>query len=221
MNRCGKCKVGIYDDTVKCPLCNNVVTRDDKNIGAMYPDISLKIRKIDHAIKIFIFACVIAEMLLGIINYYSYNGLWWSAICGGAMIYLCFTLKYTVQHNSGYMSKLIAQTIGAIALAVLIDFILGYQGWSVNFAIPCTIILVNIAIVVFMIVNSLNWQSYLPFQIIMIGISIVTIILIFCHIVTYPILTIVAATTSLGLFTGTIIVGDRKAITELNRRFRI
>ena len=104
---------------------------------------------------------------------------------------------------------------------ILIDWALGYNGWSFNYVLPSGIILLDVAIVVLMIVNSRNWQSYIMWQIFMILCSFVPIILYLTGIIYVPYLALAALGTSVFLFLGTLIIGDRRARVELKRRFHI
>lgn len=229
MSRCKRCNIEILDNTTVCPLCNHVLeaNNEDNLVGVWdkvpnpYPDVAPAMKKVNFVVKCFFFLSLVVEALLVLINYLTFNGVYWSVICGGAFLYLCFTLRYAILHNSGRMNKITVLTIGAIVLTILIDYTLGYRGWSVNFAIPCGIMLIDLAILILMIVNSINWQSYLLFQVFMIFISFVAVLLTFFHVVTFALLTIIACVVTVLLFVGTLIFGDRRAITELNRRFRI
>ena len=88
-------------------------------------------------------------------------------------------------------------------------------------ALPSAIILVDVGIIICMIVNRRNWQSYMMWQIFMILCSIVPVILIFTGIVTAQLFALIAFAFSLFLFLGTLIIGDRRARVELKRRFHV
>ena len=55
--------------------------------------------------------------------------------------------------------KLFIQAVSAIGLTILIDYIVGYTGWSVDYAIPTTIFVMDSLIVILMIVNRNSWQN--------------------------------------------------------------
>ena len=65
------------------------------------------------------------------------------------------------------------------------------------------------------------WQSYIMWQIFMILCSFVPIILYLTGIIYVPYLALAALGTSVFLFLGTLIIGDRRARVELKRRFHI
>ena len=218
-----------------CPLCNGVLDMDKdfqpskdqadlesyESRSLMYPDVAPTMRRIKFILKLFVFISIIVEAILILINYLTYNGLKWSLICGAAMVYMCFTLNYSFKHNKSHRNKMIVQAIGAMILAVLIDVVLGYTGWSVDYAIPSAIMLLDGAILVLMFVNFSDWQNYIIVQFGMLVISIVFFILTFVGVVKHPLLTIIAFGVSVLLLLGTLLFGDKKAINEVTRRFRV
>jgi hypothetical protein len=109
----------------------------------------------------------------------------------------------------------------AIAVFVGIDYLTGYKGWSINFIYPAAVILVDLSIMILMIVNRRNWQSYMMLQILTILMSLIPVILLAVGIVTFPYLALIAFGVSVFLFLGTLIMGDQRAKTELKRRFHI
>ena len=124
-------------------------------------------------------------------------------------------------HADGYIAKTIVLTLIAILILIAIDFVNGYRGWSVRYVFTAAIILVDVGIIICMIVNRRNWQSYMMWQIFMILCSIVPVILIFTGIVTAQLFALIAFAFSLFLFLGTLIIGDRRARVELKRRFHV
>ena len=118
-------------------------------------------------------------------------------------------------------AKTIVLTLIAILILIAIDFVSGYRGWSVRYVFPAAIILVDAGILILMCVNRRNWQSYIMWQIFMILCSFVPIILYLTGIIYVPYLALAALGTSVFLFLGTLIIGDRRARVELKRRFHI
>ena len=233
MNRCHRCNINILDDSVVCPLCNGVLETDksgnaepeDMEIypskSLMYPDIEPSMRKARFVIKIFIFLSVVIELLLVGINYLTYNGLKWSLICGAAFVYMDFTLVYSFRRNKSHRTKMIALALGAMVMTYMIDLAIGYMGWSLNYAIPIIIMFIDVNILVLMLVNIHEWQNYILVQLGMLVVSLLFSLLIIPGFITKPLLTIVAAGVSGLLLGSTLVFGDKKATTELGRRFRV
>lgn len=226
MRKCRNCQVSILDDTLVCPLCHSVLehtetTEPKGHNGGMYPDVKDKARKLNFIVKLYTFLAIVAEVGLIIINYATFSGLWWSAISGVGILYFYMTLRYSIQKNGGYLSTILMQIVAAVILCIVIDFIVGYHGWSVNFVVPSAILLLDLVSIILMLVNLDSWQSYILMQVMTVLLSIVILILWKVGIIVYPIVTIVAAAVSGALFVGTLIFGDRRAKNELKRRFHV
>ena len=220
MSRCKQCNVEILDETERCPLCHSVLEKTVE-VENMYPNVRTMTRRLALLSRIYLFVAILVEALLIYLNVLSDSEMFWSAIPGLAMLYGYLVLRYAILGKSGYKGKIIVLTLIAILMVVAIDFVVGYRGWSVNYALPSAILLVDAGILILMCINRRNWQSYMMWQIFMILCSIVPVILIFTGIVTAQLFALIAFAFSLFLFLGTLIIGDRSARVELKRRFHV
>ncbi len=222
MRECKKCRVEVLDDTSVCPLCSNVLEITEGSQGCTgYPDVKAASRKYALALRLYSFLAIVLEAALITINYLKFNGIWWSAISGAAFLYFYVTLRYSLQKNTGYQKRIIIQIIGAVVLVIAIDHILGYQRWSVNYVLPGAILLLDVTIIILMLLNIQNWQSYIPMQILTVVSAMACILLWRRGFITSPIPTLVAMGCSVCMLLGTLMIGDRKAKAELKRRFHV
>ena len=220
MSRCKQCNVEILDETERCPLCHSVLEKTVE-VENMYPNVRTMTRRLALLSRIYLFVAILVEALLIYLNVLSDSGMFWSAIPGLAMLYGYLVLRYAILGKSGYKGKIIVLTLIAILMVVAIDFVVGYRGWSVNYALQSDILLVAAGILILMCINRRNWQSYMMWQIFMILCSVVPLVLYAVGIVTAPLLALLAFAFSAALFLGTLIIGDRRARTELRRRFHV
>ena len=220
MSRCKQCNVEILDETERCPLCHSVLEKTVE-VENMYPNVRTMTRRLALLSRIYLFVAILVEALLIYLNVLSDSEMFWSAIPGLAMLYGYLVLRYAILGKSGYKGKIIVLTLIAILMVVAIDFVVGYRGWSVNYALPSAILLVDAGILILMCINRRNWESYMMWQIFMILCSVVPLVLYAVGIVTAPILALLAFAFSAALFLGTLIIGDRRARTELRRRFHV
>lgn len=220
MSRCKQCNVEILDETERCPLCHSVLEKTVE-VENMYPNVRTMTRRLALLSRIYLFVAILVEALLIYLNVLSDSEMFWSAIPGLAMLYGYLVLRYAILGKSGYKGKIIVLTLIVILMVVAIDFVVGYRGWSVNYALPSAILLVDAGILILMCINRRNWQSYMMWQIFMILCSVVPLVLYAVGIVTAPILALLAFAFSAALFLGTLIIGDRRARTELRRRFHV
>lgn len=220
MSKCKKCNIEVLDETERCPLCGSVLEQTDE-VENMYPNVRIRTRKMTLISKIYFFCALLAEVLLIYVNVVTESRMWWSMITGLSLFYGYMLIRFAILGKTGYRAKAIVLTLIAVLMVIAIDFVVGYQGWSVNYALPAGIILIDVGIIVCMVVNRRNWQSYMMLQIFMIICSVVTLVLRLVGIVTVPFLALIAFTFSVFLFLGTLIIGDRRARVELKRRFHI
>lgn len=221
MSRCKQCGVIVRDDTDVCPLCNCVLEIDGETENK-YPDIWAKNHLLKLLIRICLFVMLVAESILIFLNYIYFDGLYWSVIAGVIFAYIYLTLAYTVSYSrAGYRMKIIVGVAGAILLLFVIDHVLGNNGWSINYVFPAALLATDAAVLLLIFFNRKNWQSYLSFQIAMIIFSLIPVILSELGYMTFSSFAYIALAAAVFLFLGTVIIGGKRATTELKRRFHI
>lgn len=220
MSKCRQCKIEILDETERCPLCNSVLEHTIE-LENMYPNVRMVTRRLMLISRIYLFCAILVEVLLVYINAVTTSEVWWCTITGLSFLYGYMLIRYAILGKSGYRSKVVVLVLIAVLMAVAVDFVVGYQGWSVNYVLPAGILFIDVGILVLMILNRRNWQSYMLWQIFMILCSIVPLVFSLVGVASSPYLGLIAFASSVFLFLGTLIIGDRKARTELRRRFHI
>lgn len=220
MSKCRNCNIEVLDETERCPLCGSVLEQTIE-VENMYPDVRIKARKMMLISNIYLFCAILLEALLLYVNAKQHPDIWWSFIVGLVLFYVYLLIRFAILGKSGYKGKTVVLTVIAILVVVGIDWVVGYRGWSVNYALPSGIMLIDVGIIVCMIINRRNWQSYMMWQIFMILCSLIPLILQVAGVITAPLLSLLAFASSVFLFLGTLIIGDRRARVELKRRFHI
>lgn len=221
MSKCRQCKVIIRDDVPVCPLCKCVLDVDE-DAESKYPDIWAKNYVLKLIIRIYLFAAIVLETGLVAINYFYFQGTYWSVVVGVILAYIYVTLAYTVSYSrAGYRMKIIVGVACGVLLLLVTDRVFGNNGWSMNYAFPAALLATDAVILGFIICNRRNWQSYLSFQLAMIAFSFIPILLSALELITAPALSYAALAAAVFSFLGTVIIGGRRAVTELRRRFHI
>lgn len=220
MNRCIQCNLDILDNTQVCPLCGSVVKNLSESENA-YPDIRYSTRFLSLLVRIYLFLAIVLEALLIFINITSQSEILWSGITGLGLLYGYVLLRFAFLGQNGYRFKTILSVLIGLSILIAADYLSGYRGWAVTYAVPIAIIVIDCCICLLMIINHRNWQSYLSLQIFMIFCSLIMILLLLPGIVRKPQLAVVSFAASVTLFLGTFIIGDRKARIELKRRFHV
>ena len=220
MSRCRQCNVEILDETERCPLCHSALEHTYE-VENMYPDVKVQTRKWVFWSRIYLFSAIMLWAILFGINYVDKYRIGWSLIAGLLLLYGYLVIELAILGQGGHKLKIVLLAAIALVMMVLIDFLIGYHGWSVNYVLPAGVIVLDIGIIILMIINRRNWQSYIMWQILMLLVSVMLGVFYWFDIITSPYLAGMAILMSVFLFLGTVIIGDRRARVELKRRFHI
>lgn len=220
MSKCRQCKLEILDETDRCPLCSSVLEHTIA-VENMYPNAKVKTRKWVFMSKVYLFCAIVLEVILYGINYVDNYKIGWSLITGLILLYGYLVIQLTILGQAGHKIKIVLLAAITFVMMVVLDLLIGYKGWSVNYALPTCIIILDIGIAVLMLINRRNWQSYIMWQILMLLVSGAMILLYIFGIMTSPYMMGIAVMCSGMLFLGTLIFGDRRARVEVQRRFHI
>jgi hypothetical protein len=221
MGKCRNCNLEILDDTDKCPLCRCVLEADETAGEAMYPNARVAVKRFRFVGNLILFLSILAESICIGISTWTASGYWWSLVTGLVLIYINTAVRLALIGSSGYRFKVVSLVISALIVLFGIDYLTGFNGWSLNYVLPSGILLLDVCILVIMAVNFRNWQSYMILQLLMILISVVPVVLLAVEIVDVPYPAVAAMAVSVFIFLGTLIIGDDRARTELKRRFHI
>lgn len=201
-------------------LESNGVPHKRDDLG-MYPQIRYDPKRIKELVNIFYGSMFFIGAILGFTNYATYSGSLWSVIVIGLMAYGVLTVKYSFLRHSNLASKIFRQTVAAQVLLVALDHATGYNGWSVNYGIPSTILFADLSVVFLILVNRMNWQSYFMYQISITAFSFIPLILWAAGLLTRPTLALITTLVTVFILAVTIVLGDRSVKTELKRRFHV
>ncbi len=230
--RCVRCNINIVDDAVKCPLCNGVLETigdeeeetsgvDQMSRSLTYPDVTISTRLMQYIIRGVIFAAIVAEVIVLLVNYLTFNGVYWSLIVGVGLLYGIITLLYSVRKRKSMQRIIQVQLLLAIALVIILDVLLDYKGWSFGYAIPIALMAVDVGMVVLMIVGIDDWQTYIMTEITVFVLSAILIILHMTKLVHTSFFALIAFLVTGLVLLGTILLGQNMISNEIKRRFHI
>ena len=211
----------LEEDGVSLRVEGNGVYQGEKPGRIPYPERVEDEKQYHIWTKGYFAVSVMLGLLLMGVNALTYRGIPWSLISTGAIIYFLFTMRFSVHHNTNPAAKILVQTLAAQVLCLLADLVLGFQGWSVNYAIPAFLLLANGLNLILTIRNYMSWQSYLLFQIEYVALGLIPLGLWLGGVITRPLLTLTALTSSVLILGTSFCLGDKKAKAELKRRFHL
>ena len=189
--------------------------------GTRYPDVKGASRKYRLLENIILFLSIVGQIVLTTVDYMTDHEINWSFIVLLVVIYANVTLRLAIVGRNGYIFKIVSTFVFTVLFLEGIDLLTGASGWALTFVFPSAILAMVLATIILMIVNIRNWQSYMMMQLFLVLMSVIAMILVAVKVIWFPYLAMGAMGASLFLFLGTLIIGDKRARTELKRRFHI
>lgn len=189
--------------------------------GTRYPDVKGASRKYRLLENIILFLSIVGQIVLTTVDYMTDREINWSIIVLLVVIYANVTLRLAIVGRNGYIFKIVSTFVFTVLFLEGIDLLTGASGWALTFVFPSAILAMVLATIILMIVNIRNWQSYMMMQLFLVLMSVIAMILAAVKVIWFPYLAMGAMGASLFLFLGTLIIGDKRARTELKRRFHI
>lgn len=188
----------------------------------LYPKIR-NVKRGNIAIKIMAIVSIVIALTCTIVNLCTSTRYLWCLIVMVGIIYSWITVIYSVHRNINIASNVVLQTIAISALTLCIDYILGYQGWAINLAIPIIIIVANVTILVLTIVSVRRYYKYAIYQLILSVLSFIPLIILlaFDGIITRSIFTIIASSIAAFTLVMSLILCGRNIVEELDRRLHM
>ena len=189
--------------------------------GTRYPDVKGASRKYRLLENIILFVSIVGQIVMTTVDYMTDREINWSFIVLLVVIYANVTLRLAIVGRNGYIFKIVSTFVFTVLFLEGVDLLTGASGWALTFVFPSAILAMVIATIILMIVNIRNWQSYMMMQLFLVLMSVIAMILVAVRVIWFPYLAMGAMGASLFLFLGTLIIGDKRARTELKRRFHI
>lgn len=222
MAKCLNCQIEVLDDVESCPLCRAILEPTEE-VENMYPNVRPHIQNMTFYLRVYLFCAILLGGAMLLWDFWTDRKLQWSIVVVVGLLYTYIVWQQSVLGKTSYKNKLATLCVIGALFVLGVDISMGYEGWSVSYIIPAGILMIDLVIIFIMLRNRRTWQSYIMAQIWMILCSI--IICGICYAtgkessaLGFP-LAFAALVSSVLLFLGTLIIGDRRARTELKRRF--
>jgi hypothetical protein len=218
MKTCKNCNVKVMDPSDLCPLCRTVLSDfDGEQPEKGYPDVN--VHGYNVITRVFLFLSIVGGIASVVANYCTYNGVLWSILTVAAILYFWAVIIHAIKHHVNVAAKIIVQALCASALVVIVDWVIGYDGWSVNYVVPSFFSLADIAVLVVITVNRMDWHNYVTYQLGIALLGFIPIILFLFGVIDKPLISLIATAVSSMTLIGTFVFGDHTVKGELKRRF--
>ena len=218
MKYCSKCQMKVQNQLNNCPLCGQSLESVEFEIERDYPEQFAKKRRFSIRKSIIFLAMVIISFsfISGIFQDFQWN---WVFIITAATLYLTISaiLGSRVKRNIG--PNILTQVIGISALSIIIDYFLGYSGWSLDIIFPLDLMAGTTIITVMILLNPKRFTDLVIYQLMFGLMGIVILAMIYFQVIIFRQIAIIGSYYTIITCVGLFFFADRQMIHELKKKF--
>ena len=218
MKYCSKCQMKVQNQLNNCPLCGQLLESVEFEIERDYPEQFAKKRRFSIRKSIIFLAMMIISFsfISGIFQDFQWN---WVFIITAATLYLTISaiLGSRVKRNIG--PNIFTQVIGISALSIIIDYFLGYSGWSLEIIFPLGLMAGTTIITVMILLNPKRFTDLVIYQLMFGLMGIVILAMIYFQVIIFRQIAIIGSYYTIITCVGLFFFADRQMIHELKKKF--
>lgn len=218
MKYCSKCQMKVQNQLNNCPLCGQSLESVEFEIERDYPEQFAKKRRFSIRKFIIFLAMVIISFsfISGIFQDFQWN---WVLIITASTLYVTISaiLGSRVKRNIG--PNILTQVIGISALSMIIDYFLGYSGWSLDIIFPLDLMAGTTIITVMILLNPKRFTDLVIYQLMFGLMGIVILAMIYFQVIIFRQIAIIGSYYTIITCVGLFFFADRQMIHELKKKF--
>lgn len=218
MKYCSKCQMKVQNQLNNCPLCGQSLESVEFEIERDYPEQFAKKRRFSIRKSIIFLAMVIISFsfISGIFQDFQWN---WVFIITASTLYVTISaiLGSRVKRNIG--PNILTQVIGISALSMIIDYFLGYSGWSLDIIFPLDLMAGTTIITVMILLNPKRFTDLVIYQLMFGLMGIVILAMIYFQVIIFHQIAIIGSYYTIITCVGLFFFADRQMIHELKKKF--
>jgi len=222
MRYCPHCKVSVKGEWSSCPLCHNTLIIDEtqKEQTSSFPNVPLQFNR-EKAIRAFFRLSLVIVLLYFIAQYF-----WTFQFFGLEYVVLGLMITWTnivfLVRKRRNIAKAINYMLFFISLAsIYIDYLRGWEGWSITFVVPILSISALIAMFISIRVVDLRVGDYVLYLQLAAIVGIAPLLFLIMDWVEHPLPSIISVVFSFIMFVSVLIRYRRRLIQELQKRMHI
>lgn len=186
----------------------------------IYPQ-KINAKKSELILKLLIIGSILLGIILICINKLTTPNIPWAGYCNAGIVYIWITVLYSINKNINIAGHVLLQTIAISILTLYIDYKVGFKGWAIEIAIPITIIVANVTMLILTIVSYKKYIRYAIYQLIIFLFSMLPVLFLTENLIQNKVLSIIASSISIFNFLFSLILCANDVKEEIIRKFHI
>lgn len=218
MRYCAKCQMNIENELKRCPLCGEILDLIEIEVVRDYPERFAKKRRIPIR-KLIVFMALIVisySFVIGVFHDFNWN---WIFIVICSTLYLSVSVIAGLRMKKNIGPNILMHVFGGTVFAIILDYLLGYRGWSLNFVFPLVLMAGTSVFTLLIILRPKRFTDFASYQLLLGSIGLFLLLLVYFNLITFPAVAIVAGYYSLITCVGMFMFADRKLMHEIKKKF--
>lgn len=220
MKYCNNCNVSVVGKRRICPLCQGRICGKEYK-EEVFPKIVFVYKEYSKFLKYMLLISIIIATLAVSANILLYKTGAWSLFILGILGSVWASLITLINQRKNIPKNIWYQVMTISVIALLWDFLTGWDGWSINYVIPLACVFAMISMVLISKIRKLRIEDYILYIIIDGLFGIVPVIFIITGIldVLYP--SVICIATSVISLSTIVIFEDKSLVAEIKRRLHV
>lgn len=222
MRYCEACKITINAPREHCPLCQrHLSTGAPSKEQEPFPLILTYYQKFAMFFRILIFASITITAVSVVVNLLLPKSGLWSLIVAAGLAYMWLTVITAVKKWQNIAKNILYQVVFTSVIVMILDRLLGWYKWSVNYVIPALCLFSMLAIFIIEKVKSHRVQEYGVYLIINGVFCLVPLLLLIFRVVSVPWPSMITVALSVILLSFVALFTGLNIRSELKRRLHL
>lgn len=137
MQVCPYCRVRVAGAKNCCPLCGGTLSGDPDVAGEVFPELEKPRFSASIILRVLALVGVAVTAVCVLVNIALSTAVWWSLFVGAGALCVLLAAAVGVAYRRDIIQNIGWQVALMPVLSILWDVGMGFQGWSLDFVLPC------------------------------------------------------------------------------------
>lgn len=221
MQYCKRCRVMIENPSERCPLCQGELDGEPEKDGQLFPDLTRERSMKDLGFRIFTFFCA-ALIIVGLaVNFIIPSRVFWAGFEAAAVVCMWILTAVAFVKRRNLLKNTLWQMVLLCGISLFWDFLTGYRGWSLEYAIPIVILVVFPVLTVIIKLMKLQVSYYMIYYIMACIAGILQMIFLVAGLVKMRIPSVLCGAVSALVLTGLLIFQWKNFWEEVKKKMHM
>jgi hypothetical protein len=225
MKACNGCQVNVRTKGEFCPLCGTALVPATAHAARLpendYPDLTGAAAQYNLFFRLALFLSLLSAGLSVLVNLLVPAKLLWCLIVVAALAYLWLTVPPLLRRGANHAKRTMYQAVFTSLMVTALDFIIGYRGWSIAYAVPALLDAAIVAVGLMVMFNRTGWSQYIFYQMLTAVFGFAPLTVYLMGFANNLVMVLVTAGLALASLLLTIIFGEKSIKNDFRRRFHV